>query len=89
VCLQVIVLLIYTSNLGHRGCMESVQQDTNMKCGLLECPAFGTCEIWARTEGIIETLSTIATRRGTGRLCQLCWGAQCMCTIVAVLMEML
>jgi hypothetical protein len=36
--------------------MESVQQDTNMKCGLLECPAFGTCEIWARTEGTIETM---------------------------------
>jgi len=67
--------------------MESVQQDTNMKCGLLECPAFGKCEIWARTEGTIETLSTIATRRGTGRLCQLRWGAQCMCTIVAALME--
>ncbi len=40
-CLQVIVSLIYTSNVGHRGCMESVQQDTNMKCGLLESLLLG------------------------------------------------
>jgi len=49
----------------------------------------GHVRFWGRTEGTIETLSTIATRRGTGRLCQLCWGAQCLCTIVAALMEML
>ncbi len=39
---------------------------------------FGTCEIWASTEGT-TTVSTNATGRCTVRPCDFCWGVECMC----------